>query len=419
MHERFFPASEMVEVALAAGVADVISAARKAHRPIYPVGGATNLGMGAGVDEAGTILALQKLNRLIDYPSRDLTITVEAGMTFAELAKHLAAENQRLPIDVGCADAATVGGAVAANLSGPRRCRFGTIRDYLLGVTAVAGTGEVFSAGGRVVKNAAGYDLTRLMVGSMGTLGVMTQVTFMVRPMPERTAFLVVPLPSLEKGAMLLDEIAKSEIEPVALELIAGHGDFAMANSDALALWLGFEGGDAEVSWMLDLVHKLGGGLGLSPTRKDVPPEQVEATWQGLAEHVNAVSAKGADSTLVLEATVLPSMIVTAALRFREIDENVVLQGRAGNGVLLGRFECEPGRAAELTTKVRNAIAQIGGRVVVTSYPPESRLDQQTVWGIPGPEMRVMQRIKQQFDPEGILNPGRFIFEGPPASIHS
>ena len=419
MHERFFRASEMVEVAQAADVANVILAARKAHRPIYPVGGATNLGMGAAVDEAGTILDLQKLNRLIDYPSRDLTITVEAGMTLAELAKHLAAENQRLPIDVGRADAATVGGAVAVNQSGPRRCRFGTIRDYLLGVTAVAGTGEVFSAGGRVVKNAAGYDLTRLMVGSMGTLGVMTQVTFMVRPMPKRTAFLVVPLPSLEKGAMLLDEIAKSEIEPVALEVIAGHGGFVLANSDALALWLGFEGCDAEVSWMLDFVHRLGGGLGLAPTRKDVPPEQVEATWQGLAEHANTVSAEDADSTLVLEATVLPSKIVAAALRFREIDETVVLQGRAGNGVLLGRFECESGRAAELTTTVRNAIAEIGGRVVVTSYPPESRLDQQTVWGIPGPEMRVMLRIKQQFDPEGILNPGRFIFEGPPASIHS
>ena len=419
MHERLFPASEIVEVARAADVAEVVLAARKAKRPIYPVGGATNLAMGAAVDEAGTILALQKLNRLIDYPSRDLTITVEAGMTLAELSKLLAAQNQRLPVDVGRADAATVGGAVAANLSGPRRCRFGTIRDYLLGVTAVAGTGDVFSAGGRVVKNAAGYDLTRLMVGSMGTLGVMTQVTFMVRPMAERTVFVVVPLPALEKGAMLLDEIAKSEVEPVALELIAGHGNFAMANSEPLALWLGFEGCDAEVSWMLDLVHKLGGGLGLSPTRKDVPAEQVEATWLGLAEHASTVSANRIDSTLSLEATVLPSRIVTAALRFREIDENVVLQGRAGNGVLLGRLECEPGRAAELTTTVRNAIDGIGGRVVVTGYPPESRLGQQTIWGIPGPEMRVMQRIKQQFDPEGILNPGRFVFEGPPASVHS
>lgn len=419
MHERVFPSSEITEVAQAEDVADVVSAAREARRPVYPVGGATILEMGAAVDQPGTVLSLAKLNRLIDYPSRDLTITVEAGMTIAELAAQLAAEDQRLPIDVAYADAATVGGVVAANLSGPRRYRFGTIRDYLLGVTVVAGTGETFSAGGRVVKNAAGYDLTRLMVGAMGTLGVITQATLMVRPKAERTAFVVVPLPSFERGEALLDAIAKSEMEPAALELLAGDGSFVMANSDDVSLWICFEGGDSDVSWMLELVDRLGRDLGLTPALQDVSADLADSIWRGLTEHSPVAARERLHSTLSLEATTLPSKTILAAQLLREIDEKVALQGRAGNGVLVGRFDCDPGHARELAKRAREVIAGIGGRVVVTAYPPESRLDSRTVWGTPGAEMRVMQRIKQQFDPEGILNPGRFIFERSPANVHS
>src|SRR5690606_32325083 len=117
------------------------------------------------------------LNRVIDYPARDMTITVEAGITWEQLEAELAKEGQWLPVDVARAEAATVGGAIACNTSGPRRFGYGTLRDYVIGIHAVDGQGMQFKGGGRVVKNVAGYDFCKLLTGSFGTLAVITQVT--------------------------------------------------------------------------------------------------------------------------------------------------------------------------------------------------------------------------------------------------
>lgn len=419
MFDSFFPSSEILQIAHATDVAGVVEAACAAQRAVYPVGGATSLGLGASACDSGVVLTLEKLNQRIDYPSRDLTITVEAGMTMAELATHLAVENQRLPIDVGGADSATVGGVVAANLSGPRRYGFGTMRDYLLGLTVVDGRGKVFSAGGRVVKNAAGYDLTRLMIGSLGTLGVITQVTLMVRPQPAVSAFAAIPLPSFEKAESLLESLRGSSLEPVAIELVAGDRLLEGPAPEAAAtLWVGFESSEIEVRWMLDVASQLCREHGLEIAMTDAP-DLVESIWRELTERAAIVQPDRRDTTLSVEVTVLPSKTVAAAVRLRQVDPSVSLQCRAGNGVLVGQFSCEPDRAGRLAAEIRTAATELGGRAVVTAYPPESRLDQQTVWGPAGQEMRVMQRIKQQFDPQGILNPGRFIFERPSAKVNT
>lgn len=416
MLERLFPSSEIIEVGQAAEVADIVSAACSQRRPVYPVGGGTSLGLGALPDEPGAVLSLGKLNRLIDYPSRDLTITVEAGMTVAELAGHLAAENQRLPLDIALAQTATIGGVVAANLSGPRRYRFGTMRDYLLGLNAVDGTGKTFSAGGRVVKNAAGYDLTRLMIGSMGTLGVITQVTLMVRPQPAMSAFAVIPLPSFEKADSLLELMGACHLEPTSLELVVGDRFPEGPDPDAAAtLWVGFESSQIEVRWMLDVAKEICRNEGLEVAMKDAP-DLVESIWQELTD-ASVIQENRRDTTLAAEVTVLPSKTVAVAKRLQQIDPNVSLHCRAGNGVLLAQFPCEPDQAAEHATEIRAGATELGGRAIVTACPLESRFDQQTIWGPPGHEMRVMQRIKQQFDPEAILNPARFIFERPSTHV--
>ncbi len=127
---------------------------------------------------------------MIDYPARDMTVTVQAGITLAALQKLLATEKQRLPVDVPRADRATLGGVLAANVSGPRRFGFGTLRDYVIGITTINDEGQETKAGGRVVKNVAGYDLCKLHIGALGTLGIISQVTLKVRPMPEATTLL-------------------------------------------------------------------------------------------------------------------------------------------------------------------------------------------------------------------------------------
>ncbi len=131
-------------------------------------------------------------------------------MTVAALARRLAAEGQRLPIDVPQSQRATIGGAVASCLPGPRQFRCGTIRDYVIGLRAVDGGGAEFSAGGRVVKNAAGYDLCRLVTGSLGTLAVVVQVTLMVKPLPETSAILAAALSGWPTAERLLAGLTAS-----------------------------------------------------------------------------------------------------------------------------------------------------------------------------------------------------------------
>src|SRR6478736_5589529 len=129
------------------------------------------------------------------YPARDMTITVQAGVTIAQLQDTLKAEGQQLPVDVPFPDRATLGGAVATNASGPRRFGHGTLRDYVIGITVVNDQGKEVKGGGRVVKNVAGYDFMKLYTGSLGTLGVIAQLTLKVKPLPEAVAAIAAPCP--------------------------------------------------------------------------------------------------------------------------------------------------------------------------------------------------------------------------------
>jgi len=148
------------------------SAARS--QAIYPVGGRTLLHLGLPPTRPGIAIDLTGLDQLIDYPARDMTITVQAGITMTRLGEILAQENQWLPVDVPLPERATLGGAIACNASGMRRLGFGTFRDYVLGITVVNDRGQEVKAGGRVVKNVAGYDLGKRYAGSLGTLGIIS-----------------------------------------------------------------------------------------------------------------------------------------------------------------------------------------------------------------------------------------------------
>src|SRR5262245_55417521 len=164
-------------------LSDFVRAAVANGTAIYPHGGGTKLDLGNPPTRPGHAVDMRAFDRLIDFPARDMTVTLEAGMTIAALQSILANENLRLPVDVASAPEATVGGIIATNESGPRRLGLGVLRDYVIGISVMNDQGREFKAGGRVVKNVAGYDLCKLMVGSLGTLGIITQATFKLRPL--------------------------------------------------------------------------------------------------------------------------------------------------------------------------------------------------------------------------------------------
>ncbi|HUT92567.1 MAG TPA: FAD-binding oxidoreductase, partial [Thermoguttaceae bacterium] len=354
------PLTETVTPANRDAVAEVVRDACQTGTPVYAIGGGTSLHYGARPTRPGLGLSLAGLNRVIDYPARDLTITVEAGVTIAELAGRLASERQRLPVDIAQAARATVGGVVATNPCGPRRYQWGTVRDYVLGVHAVDGSGTPFSAGGRVVKNAAGYNLCRLLTGSLGTLGVITQVTLMVKPMPETSALVACDLDDFDSAEKLLAEMVHTETVPAAIELLAGPAwqdepALCAAASDSAAgrLVVGLEGTTAEVEWMIErLEAQWRRSSGVSPTA--IRGDAAARAWNRLTEFPAEAPAEEGDAPLVLQISLLPSVTVDFVRRLLGIDAGCSVQAHAGDGVIRARLSCEPGEiAAVLSERLR------------------------------------------------------------------
>ena len=193
---------------------------------------------------------LRAMREVLEYTPEDMTVSVEAGIRLAQLQARLAEHNQWLPIDAPGADTLTIGALLAANKSGPRRFGYGTIREHLLGIKVVLADGRVIKAGGKVVKNVAGYDLCKLFVGSQGTLGVIVEATFKVLPRPESELFLTRAAAQLDELAPLLHQVNQSPLTPVVLDL---HGSQA-----GHAFVLGLAGTREDVEWQREQARGLG-----------------------------------------------------------------------------------------------------------------------------------------------------------------
>jgi glycolate oxidase FAD binding subunit len=333
-----------------------------------------------------------------------MTVTVQAGITVAALQRLLARENQRLPIDVPRPDQATLGGVLAANVSGPRRLGFGTLRDYVIGISAVNDEGHEVKAGGRVVKNVAGYDLCKLFVGSLGTLGILTQVTLKLRPLPDRTALIAVPC-SVGEAASLLERLHRSRTRPVALELLNPPAARALdsESTDGPADWLvlvGYEDNADAVCWqMQQLIRE----LGCSRPMNARVGSAAQSLWERLAEF------PAVEGGLAFKATLLPSTLAGFCAEAAGLCPGAALQAHAGNGVVVGRADDLTAEgAASLLAALRQRAAASGGSVIVLRCPPAWKATL-SVWGPPRGDAVLMRAVKDQLDPRRLFNPGRFV----------
>ncbi|HEX3726666.1 MAG TPA: FAD-binding oxidoreductase [Pirellulales bacterium] len=390
---------------------EAIARAHAAGTPIYPIGGGTSLDFGLAPTSEGIGISLSALNRVIDYPARDMTITVEAGITMAHLADVLGAERQWLPIDVPHPQRATVGGVIATAWSGARRYGYGTPRDYVIGITAVDGRGRAFKGGGRVVKNVAGYDFCKLLTGSLGTLGVISQVTLKIKPQPAASAFLVCDLRDFDTAERLLAALVNSATTPAAIELLTGpywHENAALGLATAGTLGrlaVGLEGTHNEVEWMLDQLDAEWRDLGIT-TSHAMSGSQAAGLWTMLAEFPSAHEAP-----LVFKASVLTSRTIEMVRTIRECDPQASIQAHAGNGVVIARFaKFDTGDVSRmLVGRLQPAASLAGGHGVVLSSTLAG-LTRQAVWGGVGADVAWMDKVQRQFDPQGLLNSGRFVY---------
>lgn len=261
---------------------------------------------------------LSRMNRVLAHTSDDLTATVETGMPFARFQEHLARHRQWLPIDPPDAGHLTIGDLLDRDLNGPRRFGFGTARDYLIGVRVVLGDGRIIRAGGKVVKNVAGFDLCKLFVGNRGSLGVVTEATFKLLPLPEREASMERRVDSVDEGMRAIDAILYSPLRPVVLDWVreAPEGGDGSNPTGGTRVVLGFSGTDRDVTWQCERAE----GMGFRSRPADFaydPAIRLPET--------------GADLTCT---SVLPSRVGDA---IRELGTHDVFVARAGNGILYDR----------------------------------------------------------------------------------
>lgn len=374
----------------------------RAAEAVYPAGGGTQLSLGRPPQKHGQAIDLRALDQVSEFAARDMTITVQTGITVARLQALLAAERLRLPIDVPRAAEATLGGILATNTSGPRRHGYGTLRDYVIGISAVNDEGREFKAGGRVVKNVAGYDLCKLLVGSLGTLGIITQATLKLRPLAEENALVCLMVEQGEKEPVLA-RLHASRTRPVCLDLLnrrAAAEVFGQAGVPApetpWALLVGFEGNAEAVKWQVQQLVK---ELGTTCKMEARFGFTTEPLWQALVEC-------GRAAAVTFKANLLPSAV--AAFCRDAAAETPALRAHAGNGIVMGHWD------VDLTLEQAEAqLAQWRGRagagkVIVQSCPPDwkARLD---VWGpVPG-DAWLMRQVKDRLDPRHVFNPGRYL----------
>jgi glycolate oxidase FAD binding subunit len=371
---------------------------------IYPQGGRTALDFGGTPRCPGVALDTRSLNHLIEYPAADMTVTVEAGITVSALQARLATEGQRLLIDAPHPDLATIGGVFATNTSGPRRFGAGRPRDQIIGVSFVTSDGALVKGGGRVVKNVAGYDFPRLLTGSMGTLGVIVQLTLKVRPRPEASAFVWTTFGTIEAVGNSLDRLNTSATRPMAVELLNPGAARTIGAElglpvDAFVLVVGFEDNVPSVAWQVDELRKE-----LDQPECLVLEENSAGTvWSSLTEYQAAE---------VGPVTIVANLRPSSVARFvGGLDTALwASQSHAGNGIVRGHWtgssELEP-IAAEVD-RLRSIAVRDGGNLVLSRCPPEWKSSLK-VWGEPRADWSLSARIQRALDPSGLMNPGRFL----------
>jgi glycolate oxidase FAD binding subunit len=343
------------------------------------------------------MLMTSKLNRIIEHDHANLTATVQSGITLAALQETLSRQQQFLPIDAPYPAKATIGGIAAANTNGPRRSYYGSIRDLIIGMKITLISGEQIKAGGKVVKNVAGYDMCKLFVGSLGTLGVITEVTVRVAPIPE-TAATVIASGSFAEAMEFLDALSHSPLLPAAVVLMNFQVQSGAAAAWQAALWC--EGFEETVTRHLSDAETLARRLGLGAAI--LRGAGHAGLWDGLRNFPLLMERCVYRATVPREA--VGKFIESARQSTNSIPE-VVSDVAMGTVWLSWPADSQ---AAAIWPQLISLATAHRGHAVMFSAPHELK-EGIDVWGTPPTTFSLMRKIKQQFDPSGLLNPGRFL----------
>jgi len=366
-----------------------------AQTPVVVWGGGTQMRLGSVPRRYEIAFSTEGMTRMLEYQPADLTCRVEAGMRLTDLQATLAAQGQRLPLDPPRPERATVGGMVAANANGLGRARYGTVRDWVIGIAVAYPSGKVARAGGKVVKNVAGYDLMKLHIGALGTLGVVAEVNFKVQARPEAQATVLGHFDAALPAIGAATSLARQYLAPSAAIVIDRHVLWAcgLTADWRWALALKLEGYGREVDAARDLAVRAVRDAGGRVEGQDIPAAFWDAArdWSAPPDEVVLLRA-------ITPVGKLPAVVAA-------IPADAQTLSQPASGIVDLRL---PAATAATGLKGLRAAAGEEGQVVVLSAPASVKpgLD---VWGPPPPGFPIMRALKQALDPNGIVNPGRFV----------
>jgi glycolate dehydrogenase FAD-binding subunit len=375
-------------------ISDVMKLAAREGLAVAPRGSGTKMHIGDPPLRLDLIVSTARMSEVLEHTPGDQIVRLEAGVKLKDLQEHISSSDQMLAVDPP-ESGSTIGGIVAANSSGPRRYRYGTIRDLIIGITVVLHDGTVAKAGGKVVKNVAGYDLSKLFTGSLGTLGIIASANFRLHPRPEASRTVAVEVADPEQAQAAAQAIVHSQVEATAVELHYGESEKLLA-----VLLESIPGGiDAKAETASFLLRQFGEVLMLSDEEADhlgplTPPEVAD-------DVVLKIGAPPVDLDSVLET------VLGAAERKGLAHPRIT--GHAGTGVTLVRFSGEnEGGAAGFVEEMREIWVRRGGHVTLQRAPLTLK-QRVSTWDNGGDYLGLVRRVKEKFDPRGGMNPGRFL----------
>lgn len=394
-------------------IAGILQYANQNGLKVIPVSGGTKSGLG-GIDEKANIrLSLSAFTGIVEHSVGDMTVTVRSGTTMKEVTEYLAQYQQMFPIDPAHPEFSTVGGVIAANDSGPKRLRYGSARDHVIGLRVVYPDGRIIRTGGKVVKNVAGYDMSKLFIGSMGTLGIMTEITMKLRPLPKYESLVLL---RFSKGDMnefktFIIALLDSMIEPVSLEIISPTLNKRLTGEGGYSLAIAFEDVERSVLYQEDWVRsRKPEGTEMQILHQD----QAKSWWS--AFYAIAPYGSHAETTTEMEVALkigslnmdVPEIISACEEMGGSKNLHVETHGGAGHGISRAYIKGNEDHILSFIQLIRLFVEESGGYVIVQHAPLPLR-NRLSVWSEKPSCFSLMEGIKRSIDPNRVLNPNRFV----------
>lgn len=394
-------------------IAAVLKYANSNGKTISILSGGTKKGFGGTNEREDIALSLENYHGIIEHTVGDMTVTVKAGTPFKELQDYLAQYNQKVSLDPFCQGDATIGGVIAANDSGPKRLGYGSARDVVIGLRIVYPDGTVIRSGGKVVKNVAGYDMNKLFIGSMGTLGVVTEVTLKLRPLPKYESLILLSFPQgdMEEIKNFVTRLLDSMMEPVSLELLSPTLAKGLIGQSSYTLAIALEDVESSVHYQEEYIEKM---IPSNCHYQIYEKEQATQFWSMFYEKAPNGNRRVLDQ--VTEASLKVGVVNLDSLKVLQESEllrdshnlRIEAHGGLGHGLCHVYLSGSSGDVETAIHHLRDFTKRLGGYVVIKHLPLAQR-KRVSVWGEHPTYFFLLEGIKKKVDPNQILNPKRFV----------